>query len=532
MRFASNKSRVVWALLVAGAFMLITTMQLTSAAAKPPDGKGGGKGGGGKGGTPPAAVTDLTVTGVTHDSITIEWTASGNSGTEGTAAAYEIRYLIDSPVAISDANWDFANLAYTEPAPQPSGSAESFTIRRLSGDRVYDIGVRVISDGGSASDLSNPVAAVTSVTPAGAWDFNLSTQADIGDSELADFAFDPSDGQPSVVYRDAATNALWFAHFNGVSWDTDLILPNSGYANVRLEYDPMGRAAIATHGTGIQGVLYGVLDGSGWTIESITSSQIDGGVLDLTHDAAGNPHVLFDLFITTGKGKNRTSFGELNFAIRGGSGWQLEPLVSSDAFLKASMTLDAGDNAVVVYTVPGSDDSISGTLKLRQRLAPGTWTLDTIHDFTDGAKAAQLSMAIDPITGWPLIAFRHFTSAAKTLQVARYNGIAWSLELVDAVADAINDPHVRFDSAGVAYIAYKDHGVDRGAPDAVLLAIDNGASWDIEVVTDEDPFLAGSGVANLRFDGFGQVTISFLIEHTDGSSPADELFVASKASSP
>ena len=58
MRKASNTSRVVWALLVGGAFLSITLMQLTSAAAKPPDGKGGGGGKGGKGGTPPAAVTD------------------------------------------------------------------------------------------------------------------------------------------------------------------------------------------------------------------------------------------------------------------------------------------------------------------------------------------------------------------------------------------------------------------------------------------------------------------------------------------
>lgn len=40
MRKASNTSRVVWALLVGGAFLSITTMQLTSAAAKPPVGKG------------------------------------------------------------------------------------------------------------------------------------------------------------------------------------------------------------------------------------------------------------------------------------------------------------------------------------------------------------------------------------------------------------------------------------------------------------------------------------------------------------
>ncbi len=43
MRAAGNKYRVVWALLVGGAFLSITTMPITSDAAKPPDGEGGGQ---------------------------------------------------------------------------------------------------------------------------------------------------------------------------------------------------------------------------------------------------------------------------------------------------------------------------------------------------------------------------------------------------------------------------------------------------------------------------------------------------------
>lgn len=55
--------------------------------------------------TPPAAVTDLTATEGTTDSISLIWTAPGDDGTAGTATTYDIRYCTSE---ITDANWDSA----------------------------------------------------------------------------------------------------------------------------------------------------------------------------------------------------------------------------------------------------------------------------------------------------------------------------------------------------------------------------------------------------------------------------------------
>ena len=150
MRKASNTSRVVWALLVCVAFLSITLMQITSAAAKPPDGKGGGKGGGG---SAPPAVTDLAVIvdPASHNTITLVWTAPGDSSF--TAVAYDIRYLIGEPV--TDANWDAAWVTYSErdlePVPQPGGSLEMVTIQHLAGDQYYYFALRVLGSKGKVS---------------------------------------------------------------------------------------------------------------------------------------------------------------------------------------------------------------------------------------------------------------------------------------------------------------------------------------------------------------------------------------------
>ncbi|MCH7547668.1 MAG: hypothetical protein IID30_14815, partial [Planctomycetes bacterium] len=70
-----------------------------------------------------------------------------------------------------------------------------------------------------------------------------------------------------------------------------------------------------------------------------------------------------------------------------------------------------------------------------------------------------------------------------------------------------------------------DHGADIGGSAAVLLARDNGTSWDIKVVAEDDPFAVGMSVASLRFDIDGNEVILFSIEHCCPFSSSDELFL-------
>lgn len=105
---------------------------------------------------PPEAITNLSAT--PHLlSVTLEWTATGDDGTSGTALEYDVRY---STNPITESNWESALLVFGEPDPQPSGSAEKFTVQGLASGTTYYFAIRV-SDGLNWSPLSNVVQAGT-----------------------------------------------------------------------------------------------------------------------------------------------------------------------------------------------------------------------------------------------------------------------------------------------------------------------------------------------------------------------------------
>lgn len=104
----------------------------------------------------PAAITDLAVSGSGMISATLTWTASGDDGAAGTAAAYDLRYSPASPL-----NWDTATPAAGGPAPQPAGSTESFTVSGLDPCTTYYFAVKVIDNVGNESGMSGVVSGTT-----------------------------------------------------------------------------------------------------------------------------------------------------------------------------------------------------------------------------------------------------------------------------------------------------------------------------------------------------------------------------------
>lgn len=115
---------------------------------------------------PPAAVTDLQVKTdpqigdlITMVAIDLTCTAPGDDGSAGTAFRYDVRYST-SPI-VSDADFAAATPALGEPAPQPSGSAESFFINALQPGTTYHIAMKALDEAGNASPLSNAIAAAT-----------------------------------------------------------------------------------------------------------------------------------------------------------------------------------------------------------------------------------------------------------------------------------------------------------------------------------------------------------------------------------
>ena len=106
----------------------------------------------------PAEVADLQFIDSTSTSATLAWTAPGDDSTVGTASQYDIRY---STSPITEANWGSASLVSGEPAPQPAGSSESFTVTGLIPSTTYYFALKTADEVPNWSGLSNIASGAT-----------------------------------------------------------------------------------------------------------------------------------------------------------------------------------------------------------------------------------------------------------------------------------------------------------------------------------------------------------------------------------
>lgn len=98
----------------------------------------------------------LGAPGVRADSLLLTWTAPGDDGMAGQAAAYELRY---SQGAVAGADtlswWSAATAVAGMPAPGPSGSRESFLVDGLAPDATYYFVLRTADEVPNVSGFSN-----------------------------------------------------------------------------------------------------------------------------------------------------------------------------------------------------------------------------------------------------------------------------------------------------------------------------------------------------------------------------------------
>jgi len=106
-------------------------------------------------GTPPAAVTDLRVSERTLETARLTWTAPGDDGQLGQAAAYDMRTATHPLLA---EHWDAATVVPIGRAPRPAGQAETLTVAQLA-DSTYYFALKAADEVPQWSPLSNIVAA-------------------------------------------------------------------------------------------------------------------------------------------------------------------------------------------------------------------------------------------------------------------------------------------------------------------------------------------------------------------------------------
>ncbi len=112
--------------------------------------------------TPPAQIDDLQASsGEANGEIDLSWSAPGDDGLIGTAAAYEIRFSLEP---LTEANWGSAGLCTSPPSPLPCGDEQAHTLCDLSPGEMYYVAIVTYDDAGNPSEISNLDSAVSKLS--------------------------------------------------------------------------------------------------------------------------------------------------------------------------------------------------------------------------------------------------------------------------------------------------------------------------------------------------------------------------------
>ncbi|PQJ35795.1 hypothetical protein BSZ35_15385 [Salinibacter sp. 10B] len=101
--------------------------------------------------TPPAKIDDLTVIDQDTTSMTLQWTAPGDDGDQGTAVSYKLRY--DTTPIESTTDFAEAEAASSVPNPKPANTTQTATVSGLTPDSTYYYAIRAIDDGRNQSSI-------------------------------------------------------------------------------------------------------------------------------------------------------------------------------------------------------------------------------------------------------------------------------------------------------------------------------------------------------------------------------------------
>jgi fibronectin type 3 domain-containing protein len=150
--------------------------------------------------TNPGAITNLTATALTGESVELVWTSKGDDGDTGTAAlAYDIRY---ATFPITDANWSSATPVDDEPAPRNAGRTQRMTVVGLPPNTTLYFAMKAIDDVGNESLLSNVAQATTGApdtTPPGK--IQLSNETPRQTSVVLNWLAPGNNGQVGTAHR-------------------------------------------------------------------------------------------------------------------------------------------------------------------------------------------------------------------------------------------------------------------------------------------------------------------------------------------
>src|SRR3989339_2094934 len=116
--------------------------------------------------TAPATINNLATGTITYNSVVLNWSATGDDGTTGTATSYDVRYMTGTP--ITSGNFASATAVSGTPTPKANGGSETMTVSNLNGNTQYYFAIKAVDEGGKQSGIRNVISGTTPTPPADA----------------------------------------------------------------------------------------------------------------------------------------------------------------------------------------------------------------------------------------------------------------------------------------------------------------------------------------------------------------------------
>ncbi len=244
--------------------------------------------------TAPAGITDVSADSGAHSGeVVLNWTATGDDGSAGTALMYDIRY---SQALINAYTWSSATQCSSEPEPQVAGSAERFVVTGLTPGQQYYFAVQAIDNSNFGSGVFNVPQAVAynpigDTTPPGQVTTLAGTNTAGGEATIT-WTAPGGDGSAGTAldyeirYASFALNASNFTQ--GTLLDVALAPNSAGFTESAKIYDlDIGQtyyiAIKSTDGADNESALSNVA-----TVTIGADSIAPGAIADLTATAGTN----------------------------------------------------------------------------------------------------------------------------------------------------------------------------------------------------------------------------------------------------